>query len=276
MTEALEAATCAGYVCSIASGRALCLIGKSVLGIGAMTHAVVANGAEVWDLRAGVRLAHRPMAREDALRVLDALADLEPAWNCFLDGRAYFEWAGVSYLMRGVNGAAARERRRAEHTGIARRVVSFVRRGLRFAKRLALNRDSRQVRSIRPIVERTEGGTDKLGCTLADVGRTDEAVARLRASGRFEVARMGATEIEVTAAGVTKASGATLLMDHLGIRGTDAVAFGDGGNDLPMAEVATFVAMGNADEEVRRRADEVCGTVAEDGVAAWIEARLGV
>jgi hydroxymethylpyrimidine pyrophosphatase-like HAD family hydrolase len=99
---------------------------------------------------------------------------------------------------------------------------------------------------------------------------------RLRTLGRFQVARMGATELEITAAGVTKATGALILMDHLGVERRDVVAFGDGGNDLPLAEVATFVAMGNADEEVRQAADEVCGTVAADGVATWIESRLGV
>ena len=36
----------------------------------------------------------------------------------------------------------------------------------------------------------------------------------------------------------------------------------------------TFVAMGNATDEVKAAADDVTGTVWDDGVAQWIEERL--
>ena len=86
---------------------------------------------------------------------------------------------------------------------------------------------------------------------------------------------MGRTELEITARGVTKGTGAQALMEHLGLSPCDSVAFGDGGNDLPLAAVVgRFVAMGNADDEVKAQADDVCPSVADDGVAVWIENNL--
>ena len=53
------------------------------------------------------------------------------------------------------------------------------------------------------------------------------------------------------------------------------MAFGDARNDLAMlAWAGTGVAMADAHPSVREVADEVTGTNAEDGVAAWIERHL--
>ena len=47
----------------------------------------------------------------------------------------------------------------------------------------------------------------------------------------------------------------------------DAMAFGDGNNDLEMfGAVGTCVAMGNGSAELKAAATHVCGTCAEDGI----------
>lgn len=57
------------------------------------------------------------------------------------------------------------------------------------------------------------------------------------------------------------------VLEHYGISRDEAVAFGDGGNDIAMLKtVGTGVAMGNASDEVKKYADEVCGKVDEDGI----------
>lgn len=72
--------------------------------------------------------------------------------------------------------------------------------------------------------------------------------------------------------GASKASGVAVLAESLGCTMADVVAVGDGNNDLPLLEAAGIgVAMGNAAEEVRARADAVVMGHDEDGVAEAIE-----
>lgn len=73
--------------------------------------------------------------------------------------------------------------------------------------------------------------------------------------------------VDITAKGVTKAAGVKKIMEHLGIDIAHSVAFGDGGNDVPMLkEAAIGVAMGNAADDVKRWADYVTTSVDNDGI----------
>ena len=57
-----------------------------------------------------------------------------------------------------------------------------------------------------------------------------------------------------------------------GIAQEETIAFGDGYNDLPMIEWAgTGVAMANAPEEIKNKADLVTLSNDEDGVAVILE-----
>jgi Cof subfamily protein (haloacid dehalogenase superfamily) len=72
--------------------------------------------------------------------------------------------------------------------------------------------------------------------------------------------------------GASKAAGVQILATRLGCTMQDVVAIGDGYNDLPLLEAAgTGVAMGNAMDEVKARADAVVNGHDEDGVAEAIE-----
>jgi Cof subfamily protein (haloacid dehalogenase superfamily) len=81
--------------------------------------------------------------------------------------------------------------------------------------------------------------------------------------------------VEVSAAGVTKASGLAWVAARLGVEADDVVAFGDMPNDVPMlAWAGCGVAMANAHPTVKEVADEVTASNDEDGVAVWLESRL--
>ena len=57
------------------------------------------------------------------------------------------------------------------------------------------------------------------------------------------------------------------ILEYFGLTPSQALAFGDGNNDLEMLQsVGTGVAMGNASEELKAVATAVCGSVAEDGI----------
>jgi hydroxymethylpyrimidine pyrophosphatase-like HAD family hydrolase len=83
--------------------------------------------------------------------------------------------------------------------------------------------------------------------------------------------------VEMSAAGVTKASALALLCDELGIAAGEVLAFGDMPNDLAMLEWAgTSYAMANAHASVLDLARCTAPSNEEDGVAAVLERLFGL
>ena len=82
--------------------------------------------------------------------------------------------------------------------------------------------------------------------------------------------------IEINAKYATKGNALRFLCRQLGIYPAQCMAFGDGGNDIPIIEYAGIgVAMGNATDDVKAAADYVTDTVDEDGVVTALQ-RFGV
>jgi hydroxymethylpyrimidine pyrophosphatase-like HAD family hydrolase len=103
---------------------------------------------------------------------------------------------------------------------------------------------------------------------LADLARDiagDEAV----------VAVSGTWVVEISAAGVNKASALKELSSDLAVHPDDVVAFGDYPNDLPMLTWAGHsIAPANAHPDVLASVDEITESNDGDGVAIAIERLL--
>ncbi len=81
--------------------------------------------------------------------------------------------------------------------------------------------------------------------------------------------------VDLTPGGVTKASALESVRRRLGVEPFATAAIGDGGNDLEMLEwAARGVAMGHAPERVRSAADEVTGTIDDDGALPVLRSLL--
>lgn len=81
---------------------------------------------------------------------------------------------------------------------------------------------------------------------------------------------------DVNLTGSNKALGIAKMLEKLGIAPDEAVAFGDGSNDIEMLSfVGMGVAMGSAREEVKNAAKMVTLTAEEDGVRHGLE-KLGL
>ncbi len=78
--------------------------------------------------------------------------------------------------------------------------------------------------------------------------------------------------VEISAPGVTKATGLAEVARRLGVDAADVVAFGDMPNDLEMLRWAGHgVAMGNAHPALLDIADEVTASNGDDGLALGLE-----
>ena len=82
--------------------------------------------------------------------------------------------------------------------------------------------------------------------------------------------------LELASPEVSKGSGMAFLAERLGFTAARTVAFGDGENDLELLDWAGYaVAVENADDELKARADWVIPGPNEEGVAQVIEALVG-
>lgn len=123
---------------------------------------------------------------------------------------------------------------------------------------------------IEPVWERQEWL--KVGYASEDPDKLQQLRGWLAQHAEIVVTSSHETNLELSPAGVTKASGLEQVCRLLGIGMEQTVTVGDSSNDLSMIRAAGLgVAMGNAQEEVKRAARRITGTNEEHGVAQILD-----
>ena len=108
-----------------------------------------------------------------------------------------------------------------------------------------------------------------------------EALNRLRAvlverfADRLFIAKSLPYFLELASPAVSKGSGLAFVAEHLGFAAEHTIAFGDGENDLELLDWAGYaVSVENGFEELKARADWLCPSAEDEGVAQTLEAFL--
>lgn len=104
----------------------------------------------------------------------------------------------------------------------------------------------------------------------------DNKIQRLRddimETGIVSVSQSMKHNLEVMNKGVTKGNAVRILAQIYGINREEIIAIGDNENDISMIEYAGLgIAMGNAEESLKKVADHITADYQEDGVAEAIE-----
>lgn len=100
-----------------------------------------------------------------------------------------------------------------------------------------------------------------LGCTVDERTRLLDGVQHAKIAAWWDRA------VDVIPADGGKGVGVEKILAYYGFDKSEAMAFGDGNNDIEMLEaVGHGVAMENASEELKAIADDMCGHVADDGI----------
>lgn len=98
-------------------------------------------------------------------------------------------------------------------------------------------------------------------------GVESEYPAFLRDVENAKIAAWWDRAMDIIPADSGKGVGIEHVLAFYHLKKEEALAFGDGNNDIDMLQaVGTGVAMGNASEELKAVADDICGHVADDGV----------
>ena len=266
LESAFKAAHEAGVVLAAATGRPSWMIGDQLGSAPWLDWAIAVNGALVAPMHgapAGAEAIETPFPRETALQLLDLLDSYDAGMSAHTKTRTLVQNWTPAHLS-----AYPDDTKELEGTAQDAHNPIFQMFGQMLEAGLMVPADS-----VAAEMRANPGlRLDKLDAILPGEEACKEAVGRIHAMGGLEVARVGPEDLEITVAGVSKGAALEGLCASLGIDPARAAAFGDSGNDISMAGRAnTFVAMGNATPEVKAAADEVCGTVLDDGVAVWIE-----
>lgn len=108
--------------------------------------------------------------------------------------------------------------------------------------------------------------------SVIDNGKTPYKTIQDDLSDRYVVipatfAPLGKESGEITSFKINKATGMDSVIRYFNADIKDTIAIGDGFNDLPMFEKAHLsVAMGNAPQEIKDKADRITTSLDEDGV----------
>lgn len=86
-------------------------------------------------------------------------------------------------------------------------------------------------------------------------------------TGQLEKEWIAGELLELHPAVACKGNALKKLQEILQITAEDTICFGDGLNDLSMAECGLFIAMKEAGDEVKKRADRICRNDQETGIA---------
>lgn len=85
---------------------------------------------------------------------------------------------------------------------------------------------------------------------------------------RYKTVRWHPDSVDLLHKNMSKALGIQLVCDKLGISPKECIAFGDGLNDMEMFDTVGFsVAMNNAHESLKARADYITETTSNNGIA---------
>lgn len=100
-----------------------------------------------------------------------------------------------------------------------------------------------------------------LGCRKADYADVMKVVKEARITAWWDRA------VDIIPASGGKGTAITQILAHYHLSKEEAMAFGDGNNDIEMLKaVGMGVAMQNASMELKAEADAICDDVAHDGI----------
>lgn len=198
--------------------------------VGSHGLAIISNGALVWDVAAGLPRMERAMAPELVVKVANVLRDAVPGSNFAIE------------TMHGLG---------LDHE---------------FMPRFPPADDVRRA----PLEELVDGPVLKLLARHEELSPGDYWSLAEKAVGDLVTVTWSSSTalLEISAAGVTKASTLAMVCDEMGIGADEVIAFGDMPNDLPMLTWAgTSYAMADAHPSVVSCASHIAPSHEDDGVA---------
>lgn len=243
---ALERAAARGIHIVPSTGRFYSGMPQVVRELPFVRYVVAINGAQIYDAAEDKVLRRADISPEDADRLFQRMDQLPVLYDCY------------------INGWGCMDRRQYEQ------VESYI--ADPTVRRMILEL-RRPVDGLRDYVRRTGSSVQKTQMYFRSTAARDAEMERfIRDFPDLSVTSSVSFNIEINAGNASKGEGLRFLCRHLGIDPENAMACGDGSNDISMLQAAGVgVAMANADQRLLAAADYVTDTNDNDGVAKAVE-----
>ncbi|MCI1966481.1 MAG: Cof-type HAD-IIB family hydrolase [Oscillospiraceae bacterium] len=228
----------------VTSGRILPRFPQDVLSLEEMRFAITANGASLIDLQENKELFSDPLPKETAAQVVDAVTSFPIYFEIYVENQAYTDEKALCFYSDSFYSP-----NRLKAMNQSKNIISDIQE--------LLQRDCRIQKIFLPHVEKEY------------IRAFEEKLVSIKG---VEITNPFPYHYEFTKQGCNKANCLRQLCNRLDILPKDIMAFGDANNDSAMLRFAGMsVAMGNADEEIRKQARFTAKSNAEDGVAQFLQ-----
>lgn len=245
--DALKRAQEVGYQLLIVTGRHHVAIHPFYQALGLDTPAICCNGTYLYDYHAKKVLESDPLPVDRALQLIDLLDEHDVHGLMYVDESMMYERA---------TGHVIRTSKWALSLPEAQRPV--------FTQVSSLRQAAQEVNAIW-----------KFALTDEDTGKLNAFASRVEQTLGLECEWSWHDQVDIARKGNSKGKRLTQYVESQGGSMQDVIAFGDNYNDISMLEAAgTGVAMGNADDAVKARANVVIGDNTVDSIAQYIYTHL--
>lgn len=226
------------------TGRPLAGMPECVSNIIGINYIICSNGSQV--MKNGEQLFSFTMSADKTRRIIEKLKKLECIYEVFSDGWGYIENDVNDFYLKHID----------PETPVGKYIFS-----------------SRKIAdSIDEMYQDDSRETDEIFITCNDSDHRARLIDELADIEQIQYCCLADNYIEITNEGTDKGEALKALCDYIGIDLCDTIAFGDAENDLLFLNKAGIaVAMENATDATKAKADIITASNDEDGVAKIIE-----
>lgn len=232
-----------GHYVIPASGRCLTLLPPELKSLEKTMYAITENGAIIWDLKEKEPIVRTVLSGEEVENILSQVLQGSCFVEIFANGAAYTERKELCWL---------------DETIHSENFIRYFSNDHIYAEHLERMEEAVENTSKINLYFKE----DAAGCAFREAWKKKKNLTLTSSMGN----------VEITSATVSKGTAVRFLMKKLGIPKRRVLVFGDGDNDLEMFEEAGIaVAMTNAAEYIRNKADYIAPDNDHDGVAVFLE-----
>ncbi len=243
---ALTRAAEAGYEIVPTTGRFYKAMPEAIRALSFIRYVIIINGAAIMDIQTGELIYQAEIPCHQAVEIMTMLDDLPVIYDCYMDNDAWMTGAFKEKVTEFVKNPHYVVLVRDMRHSVPELKAFLTERGQDVQKMQFFVKDPElRLKMLNELPERYENI-----CTSSSVPEN----------------------VEINQARANKGEALLALAAHLGLPRQNTISFGDGLNDLTMIEMAGVgIAMANAEQKVKEKADWITTSCDEDGVARGIE-----